>query len=141
LPGRRQAGVDTAAARGNGMLEILPWEQAHLKSGRFDLHAMIALVEGIAKDGEKRSGATRLWANMEWALHGLPGTHDIVQYESRINYMLPKYNMATVCTYDVTKFSAPLVMDVLRTHPQVIIGSIMRENPFYVPPDELLKEL
>ncbi len=67
--------------------------------------------------------------------------HDVVEYESRINYMLPKYDMATVCTYDLAKFSAAIVMDVLRTHPKVIVGGILRENPFYVPPDEFLRDL
>ena len=32
-------------------------------------------------------------------------------------------------------------MDVLRTHPVVIIGGILQENPFFVPPDEFLCEL
>jgi hypothetical protein len=32
-------------------------------------------------------------------------------------------------------------MDILRTHPQVILGGVLRENPFYVPPEELLLEL
>ena len=32
-------------------------------------------------------------------------------------------------------------MDVLRTHPQVIIGGTLHENPFYVPPDRFLEEL
>jgi hypothetical protein len=32
-------------------------------------------------------------------------------------------------------------MDILRTHPMVIIGGILRENLFYVPPDEMLREL
>ena len=39
----------------------------------------------------------------------------------------------------MTRFSAAMVMDVLRTHPQVIVGGILRENPFYVPPDEFLR--
>jgi hypothetical protein len=29
----------------------------------------------------------------------------------------------------------------MRTHPQVIIGGALHENPFYVPPDEFLAEL
>lgn len=93
-----EAGVDAIAAEQSGILEVRPWETAHLSGGRFNQHAMIALVEGVAKDGENRSGVTRLWANMEWALEDFPGVHDIVEYESRINYMLPKYDMATVCT-------------------------------------------
>jgi hypothetical protein len=33
------------------------------------------------------------------------------------------------------------VMDILRTHPMVIVGEVMQENPFYTPPDVLLPEL
>ena len=29
----------------------------------------------------------------------------------------------------------------MRTHPMIIVGGILQENPFYVPPDEFLREL
>ena len=32
-------------------------------------------------------------------------------------------------------------MDILRTHPMVILGGRLQENPFFVPPDEFLREL
>lgn len=32
-------------------------------------------------------------------------------------------------------------MDVLRTHPMVILGGVLQLNPFYTPPDEFLREL
>ncbi len=32
-------------------------------------------------------------------------------------------------------------MDIMRTHPMVIIGGILQENPFFVPPDEFLRKL
>ena len=32
-------------------------------------------------------------------------------------------------------------MDILRTHPMVIVGGILQENPFFVQPDEFLREL
>jgi hypothetical protein len=84
-------------------------------SGRFDQFAMIALLEEVAMRGQSQSsGTTRLWANMEWALEGFPGVNDIVEYESRLNYVLPNYDMPTVCTYDVNKFSASVIMDILR---------------------------
>jgi hypothetical protein len=84
---------------------------------------------------------TRLVANMEWALEDRPGVADIVEYESRLNYVLPQYDDTVVCTSDLGKFSASAVMDILRTHPMVIIGDVMQENPFYTPPDVLLPEL
>ena len=32
-------------------------------------------------------------------------------------------------------------MDILRTHPMVIVGGVLQVNPFFVPPDEFLREL
>ncbi len=29
----------------------------------------------------------------------------------------------------------------MRTHPMIIIGGVLQENPFFVPPDEFLSEL
>lgn len=137
-----EVGIDPDDAEQRGQLEVRSWENAHLRPGRFDQHAMIALLEqAFDSDRQKGFGLTRLWANMEWALQDFPGVHDIVEYESRVNYVLPKYDTVTVCTYDVTKFSASLLMDVLRTHPYAIVGGILQKNSFYVPPDEFLLEL
>jgi hypothetical protein len=135
-------GQDTASIEQSGQLEVRPWENAYLRNGRFDQDAMIALIEDVGKSGSQRgTGVTRLWANMEWALIDFPGVHDIVEYESRLNRVLPNYDMITVCVYDLALFSASVVMDILRTHPQVIVGGVLRENPFYAPPDEFLREL
>jgi hypothetical protein len=41
----------------------------------------------------------------------------------------------------VARFGANVIMDILRTHPLVIIGGILQQNPFFVPPDEFLREL
>jgi hypothetical protein len=32
-------------------------------------------------------------------------------------------------------------MDILNTHPMAIVGGILQENPFFIPPEEFLKEL
>jgi hypothetical protein len=32
-------------------------------------------------------------------------------------------------------------MDILRTHPMVIVGGLLQSNPFFVPPDRFLAEL
>ena len=136
-----ETGVDALAAEQRGQLVVRTWEDSVLRGGRFDQYAMIGALQEIGADGEQRSGITRIWANMGWALGDFPGVHDIVEYESRLNYVLPKYDIAAVCTYDLTQFSTSVVMDVLRTHPQTLVGKVLRENPFYVLPDEFLTEL
>jgi hypothetical protein len=34
-----------------------------------------------------------------------------------------------------------VAMDIMRTHPLVIIGGLLRENPFFVPPEQFLDEM
>jgi MEDS: MEthanogen/methylotroph, DcmR Sensory domain len=145
-PARRrsleQSGIDLTTAEQTGQVELRPWEQAYLRGGKFDQDAMLDLIQQVLSDGKQQGfGLTRLWANMEWALEDLPGVHDIVEYETRLNHVLPKYDDVVVCTYDISKFSAAVVMDILRTHPEVIIGETLQKNPFYVGPDAFLQEL
>jgi len=45
------------------------------------------------------------------------------------------------CAYDLLKFSASMIIDIMRTHPVVIIGGVLQENPFFVPPDQFLLEI
>ena len=71
----------------------------------------------------------------------LAGVGDLIEYETRVNYVIPKYEGPVICTYDLRKFGASVVMDALRTHPVVIIGGLLQENPFFVPPDQLLLEI
>ena len=92
--------VDSLAAEQRSQLVVWSWEDSVLRGGRFDQHAMIAALQEFGADGEQRSGITRIWANMGWAVGDFPGAHDIVEYESRLNYVLPKYDIAAVCTYD-----------------------------------------
>lgn len=46
-----------------------------------------------------------------------------------------------ICTCDLSKHSAPFIIDIMRTHPIIIIGGILQENPFYVQPEEFVRKL
>jgi hypothetical protein len=138
----KKEGVDVSAAEQSGQLRVACWEDAYLKDGHFDQNRQINFLESVLKKGKEEGyPLTRLVANMEWALEDKAGVEDIVEYESRLNYVLPKYDDAVICTYDLSRFNAGVAMDILRTHPLVIIGGVLQENPLYVPPDEFLKEL
>jgi hypothetical protein len=34
-----------------------------------------------------------------------------------------------------------VAMDIMRTHPVVLMGGLLHDNPFFVPPDRFLLEL
>ena len=138
----REAGISPDAARRPDQLEVRVWEEAHLRGGHFDQDAMTTLLEGILAGANANGFArTRLWSNQEWAIGDNPGVEDLLEYEIRVNYFLPKYDDLVVCVFDLSKFGGSIVMDILRTHPIVILGGNLQENPFYVPPDEFLREL
>lgn len=136
------AGVNVQEAMGAGQLEVWPWYDSPLRGGCFDLETWLATFEQMLQSGPAAGYArTRVMGHMEWALLDLPGVDDLIEYETRVNYVIPKYEDAVICTYDLTKFGASVVMDALRTHPLVIIGGLLQENPFFVPPDQLLREI
>ncbi|MEO5960132.1 MAG: MEDS domain-containing protein [Opitutaceae bacterium] len=136
------SGVDVADTEHRGQLKVATWEDAYLKDGHFDQDRQIELLEGVLQAGRAAGyKQTRLVANMEWALEAKAGVEDIVEYESRLNYTLPNYSDPVICTYDLARFSAGVAMDILRTHPMVILGGVLQENPLYVLPDEFLEEL
>jgi hypothetical protein len=86
------AGVDVTDAQRRGQLEVLVWQEAYLRNGHFDQDAMLALIEEVLRKGVKDGfPLTRLVAHMEWALEDRPGVDDLVEYETRLNYVLPKY--------------------------------------------------
>jgi hypothetical protein len=136
-------GIDIAAAESSGQLTVYGWNDAHIDpNGCFDQHRMIALIEEELKLGASRGyRVSRSIGNMEWALEDLPGVDDLVEYEARLNYVLPRYSDPVICVYDITKFSGAVILDILRTHPMVVIGGTLQENPFFVPPDDFLREL
>lgn len=137
----RDCGIDVEAGERSGQLEIRHWEDAYLKDGYFDGDRMIRILEEVLEGNRDKYGLTRLMGNMEWALETAPGVTDIVEYETKLNYVLPKYPDPIVCVYDLNRHSGSVVMDILRTHPMVIVGGMLQENPLYVPPAAFLEEL
>jgi hypothetical protein len=126
----------------SGQLDVRLWAESYLSADRFDMERMLADVEDVLEsDVTAGRPPTRVVAHMEWALLDKPGVDDLVEYEARANEMLRRFRAPVICAYDLTKFSASVVMDVLRTHPAVIIGGVLQENPFFVPAEQFLLEL
>jgi hypothetical protein len=139
----RKAGIDTHACEACGQLEILPWKQAYLDDGgAFDKDRMLAVVERLTGSGRETDFTrVRIVGDMGWVFEGGPGASDILEYESEVNTVLARNRQPAVCVYDIAKLSGSMMMDLLRTHPLTLIGGVVQENPFYTPPEEMLREL
>jgi hypothetical protein len=135
-------GIDVEEAVSSGQLEVHPWQDGPLRGDRFDQDTWLGSFERVLQSGPAAGYAqTRFLAQMEWALTDLPGIDDLIEFETRVNYVVPKYDDTVICAYDLAKFGASTVMYALRTHPVVIIGGLLQENPFYVEPGQFLLEI
>jgi hypothetical protein len=137
-----EAGIDTARAEVDGQLEIIGWDEAYLRDGSFNHSAMLSLLPVLLNNGRIRGfPVTRFIADVAWVLNTPGAVDQLLEYECRVNLALPKAADIVICSYDLDKVDAAMVIAALRTHPIVLIGGIVQRNPFYVPPEELLKEL
>jgi hypothetical protein len=136
------AGIDTAAAEERGQLEVRSSTEAYLRDGRFDLERMVAAFEELAAgDGRGGGARSRIVCRMDWAAEGGVVVDDVIEFEARVNHLWQRHDHAVVCSYRQEQVSGDAMVDILRTHPMVIVGGILRRNPFFVPPERFLAEL
>ncbi len=135
-------GIDTTAAQQSGQLEVRTNTEAYLRDGHFDQDRMLEAFEQLAS-GNAKGGfpLSRIVCRMDWAAEGQSHIDNLVEFESRVNDVWRRHDDAVICTYHLGKFGGDTVIDIMRTHPMVIIGGILQENPFFVSPEEFLPEL
>lgn len=137
----RSVGVNVAEVQRSRQLEVATPEETYLRSGRFNKDDMLALIQDALKAGAALGfPLTRMVAHAETALEDWSSVNDWVEYEARLNEVLPYYADPVICTYDTNLLNAPIAIDILRTHPVAIIGGFLHENPFFVRPEEFLRE-
>lgn len=133
--------VEDVPQRAAGQLTLHRSEQTYLVGGRFRMEHMLAFWdEGtIAALDAGDYDFVRLSGEMTWALRQAPGVDQLVPYEAALNRSLPRYPRVALCMYDLERFTdGELVLDILRTHPKVLMGGAVIDNPWYVEPDHFL---
>jgi MEDS: MEthanogen/methylotroph, DcmR Sensory domain len=135
------AGINPAAAEQSGQFELRTNTETYLREGRFDQDRMLESFEQLAS-GNAQAGfpLSRIVCRMDWAVQGQSHIDDVVEFESRVNKVWQHHDDAVICTYHLGQFRGDTVIDIMRTHPMVIIGGILQQNPFFVPPEEFLRE-
>jgi hypothetical protein len=135
-----QAGIDVEGAEQRGQLDVIPGPSSYLQEGEFDHDLAIALIDRLLGEArEKGFPRTRFIGYMDWALE--LRASDLVLFEAHIDPILARHDDPVVCTYDLSRFNGSVVLDVMRTHPSVIVGGVVQHNPFYIPPEVMVREV
>jgi hypothetical protein len=125
-------GIDVVRGEASGQLVMLDWFQTYLATGRLDQEGFMSQFASAQAEGRARGyPRTRFVAHMEWALKGSPD--QLAAYEIRANFVPLKPDVG-LCVYQLEHWGGRLLVSALRSHPLVILGGLLHENPFYVPP-------
>jgi hypothetical protein len=135
------AGIDPTAAQQSGQLELKVNTEVYLPDGRFDQDRMLQVFEQLASGNAGGDfPLSRICCRMDWAVEDRSHVDEVIEFESRVNEVWSRHDDAVICTYHLGQFGGDAVIDIMRTHPLVIVGGILQHNPFYVPPNEFLQE-
>lgn len=142
--GALSAGLDIDRSLRTGQLDLMCSDTAYVPAGYFAVDEMLEFWERGVGAAVHQAGFTfvRAVGEMTWALRDLPGVEYLVAYEARLNRFLPRYPQVILCLYDLERFSdGQLLMELLRTHPKVLLSGQLLENPWYAEPDDHLAEI
>jgi hypothetical protein len=134
-----EAGVDLKTYSASGQFVLLTKEESYLKGGSFDPDRMIVTLKQAEADAIKEGYAgLRVTGEMTWIFTQIPGVEKLIEYESKLNLFFPNSRSIGLCQYHEARFEPNILIDVIHTHPEVVIYGEVCENPYYIPPDEFL---
>jgi hypothetical protein len=134
---RRLESLRSPPGSSGGQLDVHLPESTYLIGGGFSPDDMLTFwTESMIKAEIEGYSFCRLVGEMTWALRDAPGVEHLVGYESELNRVTATSPVVVLCLYDLDLFSGEVVVNIVKTHPQVLVQGILVENPYYVGPDD-----
>lgn len=116
--------------------------EVYFQDNTFDPERMLGILEQFYMDAiEMGFTASRVIGEMSPKIQHVTGGERLLEYESRVTKLLETSPITAVCQYDANLFDGATIMDVLKVHPKMIVNGVVVENPFYIYPDEFLKNI
>lgn len=135
-----RGGLNISRHLQDGSFEILEKQDTFVRAGTFDPDAMISFLSNKADDALSRGHpGLRVLGEMTWALGANLGNERLLEFESKLNKLLPSKPLAIICQYNRRLFPPEVIIGVIETHPLVVYDARVSKNPYYVPPEELLR--
>ncbi|MFF3373790.1 MEDS domain-containing protein [Streptomyces sp. NPDC002680] len=121
-------------------LEVYPSQDVFLRGGGFSMERVFDWWEqNIAIALQNGFRYTRAASEMTWALHPLPILDELLMYEAVVNqFLIRNPYQGGLCLYPLDQYSGETLVEVLKTHPKMVLGGMVLDNPYYLDPDEFL---
>jgi len=127
-------GVDIDGYLDRGQLKLVKVDSKYLEQGFFDPDKMAAYLRAETRQALAEGyTALRLVCEMAWVLDGLPSPESLKEYQDRLERFLSVHPCSVVCLYHRRRFDPTLLLNILTSHPLVVVGGEILENFYYLP--------
>ena len=129
-------GIDLLRLRQEGSVQLSSRYQTFLRYARFEPRLMMEFFERLLDQTlAKQFSGMRVMIDMSWSLS--IGCDQLIAFEALLNDHMMPWKMTTLCQYQIDRFAARILEDVLRTHPFALLGDQVCPN-FYCEPTSLI---
>ncbi len=133
--GLAEAGGDLPTLEASGQLTLISEVDFYLRGGVFEPERTIDLMLSLLGEGRGRGyETTRAATDVSWLGTSSLSVDMWAEYEIRVSQEMLGRPAVWVCQYNARQVQGELVMAALQTHPVVILGDVVKENPFYEAP-------
>jgi hypothetical protein len=130
---------EAAALTASKQLEVIGASDMYLRSSRFSADEVIGAWKAAISDAMYAGQFDVVRAVETWSRRDvLPDMSELLMLESEMNRYLPLYPQVIVCLYDIDRFGGGALMNLVMTHPRLLVSGVVIENPYYLTPDQVL---
>jgi len=130
---------EAAALTTGKQLEVIGASDLYLRSGRFSADEVIGSWKAAISDAMYAGQFDVVRVVEAWSRRDvLPDMTELLMLESEMNRYLPLYPQVVMCLYDMDQFGSGALVNLVMTHPRMLVGGMVIENPYYLTPDEVL---
>jgi len=132
-------GGEAAALTAGKQLEVIGASEMYLRSGRFSADEVIGVWKAAISDAMYAGQFDAVRVVETWSRRDvIPDMNELLMLESEMNRYLPLYPQVVMCLYDMDQFGSGALVNLVMTHPRMLVGGMVIENPYYLTPDEVL---
>jgi len=115
--------------------------EVYFQDGCFSPERMLGLLRQFYEDSVIQGfTAARVIGEMISEVCAMKGFERLMEYESRVSLQMRTHPVTAVCQYDANAFDGATIMRVLKVHPLMVIRGAVVHNPYFIPPEEFLKQ-
>lgn len=112
-------------------------KETYLKDGYFEPEKMINLLKETEYQALKKGyKGIRVTGEMTWVFGNLNSLEKLIEYENQLNIFLPYSKVCAICQYNENKFEQSTLIDVIATHPKIVINGLIYKNNYFIQPDK-----